>query len=94
MNPTFLKISDNIAKGELTRVRLTKIEELPNAEVPNNKPVGTVREGSCSAVPEVGKQFCVARSMSGVFLTSEVVEIHDEESCIMTHNSLYKIELL
>ena len=75
----------------MKKVKLTKIEELSNAEVPNNIPINAERIGMMKDPPEVGRCFYIHSSISSYFRTSTVTEIIDETT-FKTRNSIYKIE--
>lgn len=66
-------------------IKLIKLNDLPNAEVPFNIPEGYVTEGINISDPVVGDHFYV-----GNILTSPVTEIIDNQT-FKTCNSLYRI---
>lgn len=71
------------------KIRLEKIEELPDAVTKNNIPVGFTTEGEAFTRPQVGKQFIVGQELR----TSVVEEILSEDT-FKTRNSIYKITKL
>ncbi len=66
-------------------VKLVKLNDLPNAEVPFNIPEGYVTEGVIINEPMVGEAFYV-----GSLRTSMVTEIIDNQT-FKTCNSIYRI---
>ena len=70
------------------KVRIQKLEELPDARYPNNIPVDydVIREtpDQYFRPPTVGERFAV-----GFFISSEVREIISEDT-FKTYNSIYK----
>ena len=77
---------------------MTKREELPDAAVPNNKPVGYLKEGYYikGEEPRVGDQFYLHSLISPFtanFRTSTVQEVLDEKT-FRTYNSVYELEVL
>ena len=70
-------------------VRLTKIKEADNPEIPNNIEEGFEAEGDFVETPKVGERFRVPGSL----LTSTVQEILSENT-FRTYNSIYKWEIL
>jgi hypothetical protein len=80
----------------MKKVRVVKLEELKDAEVPNNKEVGYFKEGFMmeECIPQVGRQFLLFRE-NGIpmWQTSTVTEIIDND-IFKTRNSIYQIILL
>jgi len=78
-----------------TRVRITKVEERPDAKVPGNKPVGTERVGTpvALAIPTVGYAYEIRKDDGTYYCTSTVLKIIDSHT-FKTHNSVYKFERL
>ncbi len=80
------------------RSRESKIEELPDAEVPNNKEVGTKRVGEFISYPQVGKPFTILtksfdeEGKGRLFMTSEITKILDVDK-FQTLNSVYVWEV-
>lgn len=85
----------------MKRIRLTKVAELTDAEVPNNIPVGYYKEGTMYYGPQVGMSFWLTEitnvngrdvfaKLGRTFTTSPVREIIDEHT-FDTLNSRYKI---
>lgn len=68
-------------------VKITKVEELPNAKHPKNIKEGAVYEGENYEPPKIGERFYV-----GNFSTSAVQEILSENT-FKTYNSIYKWEV-
>lgn len=85
--------------SDIVYIRLRKLEEVPDAAVPNNKPVGYVREGYYlkAQPPKVGECFWVFSHSANIrdrgLRTSTVQEILDERT-FRTHNSVYQFEVL
>lgn len=86
----------------MKKVKLIKIRELENAEVPNNIQEKEYRIGRMVAPPKIGEPFIlhfvsnkngVPYSGNSIFITSTVMEVINK-STFMTRNSIYKIELL
>lgn len=73
-------------------MKLVKIEELPNAEYPNNKPVGYTVIGDKISELKVGECFYImnTKRFNSGMRTSIVQEIIDENT-FKTCNSIYKI---
>jgi len=84
----------------MKKVRLLKLEELKDAETPNNKEVGYFKEGLLDRDPKVGEEFLLYRegwsSSTGktfsfpIWHTSYVTEILSEDT-FKTRNSIYQI---
>jgi hypothetical protein len=87
------------AGREVVRVRLRKLEELPDAAVPNNKPVGFLREGYYMKAlpPTKGQPFYLFSNTGHIrdrgLQTSTVQEVIDART-FRTHNSIYQLEVL
>jgi hypothetical protein len=73
-------------------VIVTKLEEVENAVVPNNKKVGYQREGKFLKQPTVGEAFYIGDGFRS-FRTSTVTEILSE-NIFRTLNSVYKWQLI
>ena len=83
------------------KIRLTKIRESDNPEVPNNidsgytvigRPIKYNSEsGDIQRDPIVGEPYVVIQNMSRLFRTSPVIRVIDENT-FETLNSVYKIE--
>jgi hypothetical protein len=71
------------------RIRLEKLEELPDAKHPNNIAVGVISEGEMLAEPKVGEYFWVGYN----YRTSIVKEIINANT-FKTCNSIYRWSLL
>jgi hypothetical protein len=67
------------------KIKLEKIEELPNARHPGNIEVGYVKEGEMIDYPKVGRAFWVGYG----WRTSTVTEIVDKNT-FKTLNSTYR----
>lgn len=81
----------------MKKAKLTKIDELLDAEVPNNIAIGATREGFALKSPKVGEAFTLLKSKGSYFITSEVTEIlykRDNEIQFKTLNSIYKLTYL
>jgi len=86
----------------MKRIKITKLEERPDAEVKNNIAVNSYRIGTMIDEPKVGSRFRLydvisingfePRSLTG-FWTSTVEEIIDDKT-FKTVNSIYIIEEL
>jgi hypothetical protein len=79
----------------MKNVRLTKIEELPDAKHPNNKEIGYSKEGEIYNPLKVGERFILrlkpTDAWSNYWATSKVTEIVDDHT-FKTLNSMYSIE--
>jgi hypothetical protein len=84
-------------------VRIIKVQELPNAEVPNNIEVGATRIGRMYEKPKIGERFFIQTKGLTGFQTSEIRDIIEIAAVgqvpkggwiIKTLNSVYKIEIL
>lgn len=87
------------------KVKLTKISERDDAEVPNNIPVDDYRIGYVNPTyikPKIGSVYMINSviqrneeqlSGMGYFHTSTITEIIDDNT-FKTLNSIYKLELL
>ena len=72
------------------KIKLEKLEELPNAKHPNNKEVGYIKIGEFVKEPVIGESFWVGRDLR----TSPVTEIINK-NIFKTLNSTYKwIEII
>jgi len=75
-------------------VKLVKLEELKDAQTPNNKDVGYFKEGLLLQEPKVGEEFLLwmefGESKIPIWHTSLVTEILSEDT-FKTKNSIYKI---
>ena len=72
------------------KIKLEKLEELPNAKHPNNKEVGYIKIGEFVKEPVIGESFWVGRD----WRTSPVTEIINK-NIFKTLNSIYKwIEII
>jgi hypothetical protein len=80
----------------MEKVRVVKLEEREDAEVPNNKEVGYFKEGFSVDKPEVGREFLLymefgeKKTPIPIWHTSRVMEILSEDT-FKTRNSIYKI---
>jgi len=82
----------------MEKVRLVKLEELKDAQTPNNKEVGYFKEGLFERKPKVGEEFLLymeygenkARLPLPIWHTSMVTEILSEDT-FKTKNSIYQI---
>jgi len=80
----------------MEKVRVLKLEELKEAEVPNNKAVGYFKEGFSLDNPEVGREFLLYMEFGEkkvpipIWHTSTVTQILSENT-FKTKNSIYKI---
>lgn len=76
----------------MEKIRLEKLEELPDAEHPGNIKVGFLRVGLIPREPEVGECFwLLTEQKAPSFRTSTVTEIIDKDT-FRTVNSIYRIE--
>ena len=75
----------------MKKVKLTKVWELEDAEVPNNVAEGDVVEGVLMYEPEIGKPIYILRPTGKARRTSIVTEILPANG-YKTLNSVYKIE--
>lgn len=90
----------------MVKIKLTKIKERFDAEVPNNIPIndyriGYIREGLY--IPQIGMSYGIenvceingeeVNPLFHYFITSEVIEIIDSHT-FKTRNSIYQIEYL
>jgi hypothetical protein len=66
------------------KIKLEKLNELPNAEHPNNINIGYIKEGEFISYPKVGESFWVGH----YWRTSTVKEIIDNNT-FKTCNSIY-----
>lgn len=83
------------------KIRLTKVREVDNPEVPNNiepgytiigRPVKYNSEnGDIQRNPVVGEPYVVVQTISRIFRTSPVTRVIDDNT-FETLNSVYKIE--
>ena len=73
-------------------VILKKIEEAENPVHPNNKKIGSVREGEYISDPIAGKEFYIGHGFRS-YKTSTVQEILSENT-FRTYNSIYKWEIV
>ena len=73
----------------MEKVRVVKLEEREDAEVPNNKEIGYEKIGTPYGPPKVGECFLMA-TYRGYWTTSIVTEILSEDT-FKTKNSIYKI---
>jgi hypothetical protein len=76
-------------------VRVLKLEELKDAQTPNNKEVGYFKEGLSEREPKVGEEFLLWREFGEgrsipMWHTSLVTEILSEDT-FKTKNSIYQI---
>jgi len=71
------------------KIKLEKLNELPDAKHPNNIDVGHVVEGEFNAEPNVGECFWVG----DYWRTSAVQEIIDANT-FRTYNSIYKWSII
>jgi hypothetical protein len=76
-------------------VRVLKLEELKDAQTPNNKEVGYFKEGLFEEEPRVGEEFLLWREFGEgrripMWHTSLVTEILSEDT-FRTKNSIYQI---
>lgn len=82
---------------EYVNVKVTKLNELPDAKHPGNIEEGFTTTGrmpkSRFVTPEVDSRFNVGSMSRGWWSTSAVQEIIDE-STFRTYNSIYKWELV
>lgn len=103
---------DELAKSLVLdgiKIRLTKISERDDAEVPNNIPTDSYRIGYVSSKglkPKIGYAYFVDSIIQindesvhpgHWFITSQITEIvseNDKEIIFKTLNSIYKIEIL
>ena len=78
-------------------VKLTKLEELPDALHPNNQPTGRIVFGAFVKKPTRGESFYLigisTRSGQRGYITSTVQEILNETT-FKTYNSIYKLEFI
>ena len=76
------------------KIRVIKLEELKEAETPNNKEIGYFKEGLYEKGPKVGEEFLLYMEFGGnkipVWHTSMVTEILSFD-VFKTKNSIYKI---
>lgn len=101
-------IKFNASSVLVRRVRITKINELPDALYPNNIPEGQAREGFVyageSEKPKAGECFIVWGTKTvglperfservGGFRTSTVQEVISD-TVFRTYNSIYQLEFL
>jgi hypothetical protein len=80
------------------KIKLTKIHELMDAEVPNNIQVGEIRIGTINEssehlqMPKIGQRFALTGTGNTIgFITSKVTKIISP-TIFQTLNSVYKIE--
>jgi len=69
----------------MTKIKLEKLSELPDAKHPNNIEVGHVTEGKFNGEPQIGEAFWVGFH----WRTSVVTEIINENT-FKTCNSIYR----
>lgn len=78
----------------MKKVRLVKLEELKDAQTPNNKEVGYFKEGLLHLDPKVNEEFLLWREIGEtkipIWHTSLVTEILSEDK-FRTKNSIYQI---
>ena len=80
----------------MKKVRVVKLEELKEAQTPNNKEVGYFKEGLFERDPKVGEEFLLYREFGEnkvripIWHTSLVTEILSSDT-FKTKNSIYKI---
>jgi hypothetical protein len=79
----------------MKKVRLVKLEELKEAQTPNNKEVGYFKEGLLNEDPKVGEEFLLYMeygedAIVPIWHTSSVTEILSSDT-FKTKNSIYKI---
>lgn len=78
------------------KIKVTKLEELPDALNPNNIVVGFIRIFSITEEmfmePEVGKRFYPGGYQGDCWSTSGVCEIIDKNT-FRTYSSIYKWEI-
>jgi hypothetical protein len=67
------------------KIRLEKLNELPDALHPHNIPTGYIKEGDFISEPQIGECFWIGN----FWATSTVKEIIDEHT-FKTCNSIYK----
>jgi hypothetical protein len=73
------------------KVRVLKLEELKDAEVPNNKEVGYFKEGFSQRPPKVGEEYLLYMENGiPIWHTSLVTEIISSDT-FKTRNSIYQI---
>lgn len=77
----------------MEKVILRKIEELKEAEVPNNKEVGYIKLGKFLKEPKVGLPFYMETINGELWKTSSITEIISPDT-FKTRNSIYKIQPL
>jgi hypothetical protein len=71
------------------KIKLEKLEELPDALHSNNIEVGHIKIGEFLEKPEVGKPFYIGYN----YRTSDVQEIIDEFT-FKTYNSIYRYSFI
>lgn len=78
----------------MKKVQVIKLEELKEAQTPNNKEVGYFKEGLFERDPKVGEEFLLYMEFGGskipIWHTSMVTEILSSDT-FKTKNSIYKI---
>lgn len=94
------KIQKLIDKSVMKKIRIVKLEELKEAETPNNKEEGYYKEGLFGEDPKVGEEFLLYMEFAEfggnpkgripIWHTSTVMEILSSDT-FKTKNSIYKI---
>jgi hypothetical protein len=75
----------------MKKVKVLKLEELKDAQTPNNKAVGYFKEGFLFGEPKVGREFLLYMENGiPIWHTSLVAEVISAE-VFKTKNSIYKI---